>query len=321
MDIWLPKSHLSISQIKLLNTCPRKYYYNYIEGLWTQSPYLIAGGAAHAALEQNYLHKMETGRDMDVQEVLKLFEKEFNDNKGQIEDWSNKTEEEFIQMGRAMLAAHMKNLSGNIKPVSIEKEIWLEFDGIPVLGYIDVETDDAILDHKFKFSARDPLKDYDPDNDMQLTLYAFATDKKEVGFNLHWFEVRKFEDKDEKGKIRRDKNGRPIIIEKLWPRAEVFKSSRNKDDFKKLHDTVVSAAYTIDEYKKNGDFPKIDQRKCPFWCEFKEMCWGKREETDRRVWETLVLGNEMKSQETDNVRDKLDDILSPEENNDIELPF
>jgi len=321
MDYILPKPHLSISQIKLLKACPRKYYFNYVEGLGSITPYLVAGGATHTALEKNYIHKIETGEDLPLNEVLRVFQEEFARNKHRIDNWVNKSEEEFVAMGRAMLAAHMKHLAGSVDPISTEMEIRLEFDGVPILGYVDLETSEYILDHKFKFSAKNPLKNYDPDEDMQLTLYAFATGKKKVGFNLHWFELRRKEVKDKHGRIKRDRNGRPVVVEKLWPVARTFTATRKKEHFDRLNDTVVEAAEAITKYTVNGDFPKVEQnsQEC-YWCEFKNLCWGKREETDRRVWETLVLGKRQKKEpSTDEVLDKLDEVIIDDK--DVELPF
>jgi hypothetical protein len=304
----LPKAHLSISQIKLFNTCERKYYHSYIEGLGKITPYLVAGSACHLALELNYQKKIETGKDMDVSEVIEIFEKEFKRNMHTIDDWCRRDEDTFLAMGRAHLAAHMKHLAPEINPVATEREIRLDFGGVSVLGYVDLEESDCILDHKFKFSANDPLKNYDPEKDLQLTLYAFATDSHKVKFNLHWFK----EVSTESGKT-------------LWPVAKQFPATREKHHFDILKNEVVSTAERISECMTTGNFSKLPERgqEC-YWCDFKELCWGSRNQirTDEEIQDTT--NKYITDQEKKKDLILLDEMLSDYDINDgnkTSLPF
>jgi len=323
MSLWMPKKHFSISQKKQINTCPRLYYYQYVEGLGDITPHLIAGGAAHAALEYGYGQQLQTGTFAATVDVLDVFNEEWKKGIPEITNWTQfrgkqRTASDFTQISRAHLLAHIKEIAPNIVPKRLEGAINVEFQGIPLVGFVDMETADTIYDHKFRFSPGPPPLDVK--TDLQLTLYALARGKSKVGFIMHYLEQ----------KTNRKTGGRYFS-----PALSLRKATRTKDDFEYLEKEIVQTVENIDRWRTEGDFPRIPEKTCPAWCEFRSRCWANAAQTNEEIKKRLQSEDPVNVEKPDTSSSvithkcpkkeepKLFDELMPEfsEDSDRVLPF
>lgn len=150
MDI----DHLSYSSISTYQRCPRKWKFRYIEKIpVVTSTALAFGGAFHSTIEE-YLR---VGGDL-----LDHWEEKWVEKTGEAEvEFDAETDEAMYQLGTEMFQhpAVREGLS-QIKPMRIgealmiEQKVSLEVEDVPVpvIGYIDVITDDS-LPGDFKTSS------------------------------------------------------------------------------------------------------------------------------------------------------------------------
>ena len=69
---------LSPSQVSTYMTCPAKWYFRYLIGLSELTTGALAlGKAFHGTLARNFRQKMNTGRDIDTQELREVFAEEW----------------------------------------------------------------------------------------------------------------------------------------------------------------------------------------------------------------------------------------------------
>ncbi len=297
MSIWLPKPHLSASQINGFEFCPRKYYYNNIEGIKIVTPALLVGKSAHTPLEA-YYDSIIDGESFSKRDAHGLFLKEFNKHRSIVDDWLGKKESDYTHPAIDLLSLHIDSIAPFIDPVKIEEYFELDIDGIKIVGYIDLQTDKAIYDHKFRVKAGKPR--LDPKTDLQLSLYAYYTGAKKVGFILHWLEKKRHS-------------------KRLVPQAGIFTGERNQKHIDDMKDAVKSTAEKITQYKEEGDFPRRENpRMCNtrnWTCEFYDRCWKHRRKTERKIRKTL--------QEIDKPATYIDEDFGIEvmEEEEIDLPF
>lgn len=268
---WLPKGRLSISQMKKFDTCQRLYFFDYISDRPEEIiPQLVAGGGCHAALEWAYGEK-KSGRNPGHVDVYNQFLTFWNARQHTITNWANwkgfvRPKAEYLDISKVYLINHMNLIYPKYQPLHLEREIRVAFDDVDLLGYVDMEVDGGILDHKFRYGMGKPK--LDPATDDQLTFYSYATKNPKVGFIFHWLEKR----------------GNMVV-----PKIGEFFGQRNEADYRKLHTKVISVASKIDRCKRDGDFPKVHRKKCPVFCPFLKKCWGSEEKaTDKFVYDTLA---------------------------------
>ena len=171
----------SVSQLQLYETCPKKYLYQYIYKVPTESRhYFDFGTSIHAALEL----------------LTKDFKKELSDDeiytKGisyLTENWISKgyenaqQEKEYIKKGLKVISDFIKKekelQKDKRKTISQEMEFRLNIEGRKLKGFIDridkVGNDYEILDYKTS-NSMDMLANI-PEN-MQLLVYSIALKEK-----------------------------------------------------------------------------------------------------------------------------------------------
>lgn len=253
MSLFLPKGRLSVSQIKTYTKCPHLYKKQYIDGESEITPHLVVGGAAHAALEYAYTEIMEGRPTPEAEEVIQVFRKAYAEGKDSITNWTDKDEDFFLKTAEGQIALHLEHITPYIENVqSIEEELYLEVSGVPILGYVDLRTTDFVLDHKFRFNTSKPSLDVN--DDIQLTLYSYATGNSKVGFIYHWLSASK------------DGSYRPKVMIETAVRAD--------SNYDNLKSTVRSVAEAISQNYLENYFPRIEKHKCPGYCPFYNECWG-----------------------------------------------
>lgn len=137
----LPLEHLSASSLNKFQRCPRQWQRSYIHGLRdpSSSP-LVIGSAVH-----NYLAQKFDGSNRDFDTVwLQTVQ-----DAGTGIDWKDEPAKA-RQIAAAHADAYWEYVGKHLKVIKAEQEISVDIPGvpIPVVGFVDAETEDRIIDFK-----------------------------------------------------------------------------------------------------------------------------------------------------------------------------
>lgn len=178
--------HLSFSGTDTYLKCGKQYEFRYISGI--KSPpgvALIEGSSHHKALEQNNLQKKDQGRDMSYSNLTDIFMTDFRTRVKAEENvqWGGETEDNIFSRAKILHEKYINQVAPNIHPIEIEKkfEIPLEVEKgntIIIKGVCDLEQVENLLDYKTAARSKGQAE---VDNSLQLSLYSYATKKREVG--------------------------------------------------------------------------------------------------------------------------------------------
>jgi len=144
--------HLSVTQVRMFERCPEQYRRRYVLG-HKEPPrgHLIWGGADHKTFEYNFAQKIETGADLPRSELIDLFSHHVDtliDEAGEV-DWGKSSRDETLTRGAGLVAAYRDDVAPRVQPVAVEREISLDVGlPVPLLGYIDVETEGGLIERK-----------------------------------------------------------------------------------------------------------------------------------------------------------------------------
>ncbi len=75
----LPRAYISYSQIRLYQTCPKKYYYSYIEAIKTPINDKIFLGIVFHAVVEHYLKEQISGNKLEKDALLEYYDKQFDE--------------------------------------------------------------------------------------------------------------------------------------------------------------------------------------------------------------------------------------------------
>ncbi len=147
----LPKEYISYSQIRLYQTCPKKYYYSYVQKISAPlNDKVYLGITFHAAVEY-YLNQKIAGTSPVIDRLLEYFTNFFDESQKKMQIvWDIKAEET-RKRGIAFVRYFMKEIAHTVKPMMVEKELVAQLPAINVKlkGVIDlVEEDFSITDFK-----------------------------------------------------------------------------------------------------------------------------------------------------------------------------
>lgn len=135
--------YLSVSQITMLQRCPRQYEYRYVRGLkMPPTSSLILGTSVHKGCEVNYIAKYKTKTQANLNEVMDAYSSEYDGA-----DVTDLTAEEKELYGKSkdngynMVKAHYTHLAPSVSPINLpEEEFMVQIPNVkrPILGYIDL---------------------------------------------------------------------------------------------------------------------------------------------------------------------------------------
>jgi len=161
------------SELKAYLKCGKLWEFRYLRGIKVPpSSALTLGSSVDAAVTANLVQKVETGADLDAEEVLDTFSDEFDRRKTETE-WGEENPDRQKDLGVSLVALHHEEVAPRIDPESVQESFVIETDaGYDLHGTIDhVEKDGTVVDTK---TSRIP---YAPDavsKSFQPTLYDFA---------------------------------------------------------------------------------------------------------------------------------------------------
>lgn len=186
----LPVEHLSISSIKLFQQCPIRWKRRYLDRAYEPaSGKMVAGSAAGAAEAQNFSQIIETGEPFTVEQVLDEFDSEWTDrvSREEVVFGTDKPGEIKDSAAKALSVYHTV-LAPEVRPVSVEREFRLTWDGLDwcLTGFLDLEeANGRVGDLKMKGRRMTAV---DAAADLQATSYLVARRAEgnpASGFDFH----------------------------------------------------------------------------------------------------------------------------------------
>lgn len=146
---------LSGSSLNTFLNCPRQWEYAYVQRI-KRPPRLkmLLGTAAHTAVEQDLVHKMETGEDLQRDEVVDTFRDEFVAISAEAEDDTDDVGK-LTDSGIKTVGVWHDEVAPVTDPVMVEQHIQYKLNGTVIDGTIDVVKRGGRIGD-WKFTAKTP---------------------------------------------------------------------------------------------------------------------------------------------------------------------
>lgn len=176
--------HYSASQINMYMRCPAQWFFRYVEG-YKQPPTaaMIQGTSYHKGVEINYAQKIQSKKDLPIDDVLDAYATEFGNRIIEAEDTPEKDRGELKDQGVGLIKAYHETLAPTIQPIAVEKPFTIDFDNVDytVEGFVDVIAEGGFV-RENKTTAKTPNA-VSEDHFVQGTLYALAEDVDAVTYD------------------------------------------------------------------------------------------------------------------------------------------
>lgn len=144
-DWVLPVNHFSPTMLKMAMTCLEQFRHRYIlKKRERPGAAAILGSADHFAHEHNFTQKIETGVDIDTDEVIEAFhhgwEEKLDEAGGASEVKWNESPDAMRAHGELMVKTYHEGVSPRIQPIAVESEFHVGLGSVPVpvMGKIDL---------------------------------------------------------------------------------------------------------------------------------------------------------------------------------------
>lgn len=255
---------LSHSSLSTLRKCPEQWRRKYIERERTPaSGSMIAGSAAGAAADHVDLHYIEHGEFPESQEALDVFDSEWAEraDREEVDDWTDMGAGALKDATADALTSYIDLILTELpKPIAIEREARLTYEGIGFVAYLDREQEDgSIADRKLKGK---PMSQADADNSEQPTRYmAVRRAEAEAGLEL---EPTGFE-------------FHTMVRQKTKRYAKVIQTERTPEQLDEFLHGLYRAAEEIDFRTQTGNWSYAAEGAwwcSQKWCGFWDSCPG-----------------------------------------------
>src|ERR1035437_8423406 len=134
--------------------CSAKYLFQEIEKIETPNKsYLAFGSSIHRTLEINYYQKIETNRDLPVEETKAIFADTIDAEFQKVDklDFIDETPGTLKDQGIRLIEKYQREVAPRIIPIAVEQKIKAKFKGYDygLSGTIDLyDSNDNVVDHK-----------------------------------------------------------------------------------------------------------------------------------------------------------------------------
>lgn len=186
-------SGIDFSGVDMYLRCGQQYAFRYLEGKRSPPGIALAEGVGHhAAMEADNKRKIKEGKAYGHKQLTELFvdefdklipvyEKECEEVKTKL-DWEGEDKNGIVARAQVLHLDYEKRISTKIVPESAEesfaKEATVKEKTFRLYGQIDLTTKKKVWDYK---TSRRAKSQRDADESLQLTLYGWVAEKKEVG--------------------------------------------------------------------------------------------------------------------------------------------
>lgn len=176
----LPRDYISYNQIRLYQTCPKKYYFSYVEEIETPINDRVFLGMVFHAVVEDFLKIRIAGSSPEPAEniVLRIFREKFADMQKECEIGWITPADEVEKRGIAFIKHFLSDIASAIDPLMVEKELEVELPeiGVRLRGIIDlVEKDLSLTD--FKTATAKWTKDKIKSSYLQMVIYKYLFEK------------------------------------------------------------------------------------------------------------------------------------------------
>ena len=186
-DDRLPRGYLSASQISKYLSCPKDYYFTYVEGKkFKTTERMVLGTCVHKLIENCINLKVENKNASPLQEEIlddskNIISDFYFDDEGESPDEAELGFEKLVDAAQKSFITWYKNKMHLISPIASEKECLFTIGDIPIKGFIDYLD---LTPHGVKIvDIKVGKKKRDPNDSLQLGLYAVGEDTNVVGFD------------------------------------------------------------------------------------------------------------------------------------------
>lgn len=252
--------HYSVSQISTYLRCPAQYSFAYVDKIKSKPSFALdLGKSVHAAIEKNFIQKIDTGKDIHVDEVLLAYQESVKSYQDIAKN--STTPQEFAEykeakrkdetIGHDALEMYHKTIAPRIQPIMVEKSFSLDLGlGKPLIGFIDVVEKGGEIFADTKTSAK-KYNQFRTDTDLQLSTYFLAL--KDMGFHPR---LARFD----------------VLVKKKVPEMQQIVTRRTKADLDGTVDLIRSVSEDITRNYNQGYFrPTPDAQRCG-WCGYSSIC-------------------------------------------------
>lgn len=117
---------MSASRIKTFLRCPMQFWYRYSEGLIiAPSSALTVGSSFHSTIGENYKQKIESRKDMKIDDVLDIFSTDFDERAHTTRWLPDEKQGKIKDRAVATLEYYQDVVAPGTQPVAVEKEFLL----------------------------------------------------------------------------------------------------------------------------------------------------------------------------------------------------
>lgn len=246
----LPKEYISYSQIRLYQTCPKKFRFTYIDQIEKPVNEKVFLGTIFHSIVEYFLKEKISNREPGKEDLLLRFEEQFQKSQKQKPITWDMPETETRKRGLAFVRHFLREIAPEINPLMVEKELVVDLPELEVKlkGIIDlVETDFSITD--FKTTTAKWSKNRIKESYLQMQIYRYIFEKS-FGDVITHLRFRIIYAKGHSG----------IKDQNVSVRASDLDSS-------KMLDIINYVVVNI----RNGVFYKNENYTCSY-CEFKDLC-------------------------------------------------
>jgi RecB family exonuclease len=161
---------LSPSQVGTFLDCQYRWYAKHQLHLPdSKTPALALGTAVHAGMSATWHHKLETGIDLPLDQVIDAYATKWTEESAKVEFAGKNNKDEMVKQGAVMIAKYMEEAEPAIHPQAVDYEVRGFIAGVYVRGYIDlVQIDGTVVD--LKTAGRTPSA-ISPSHLFQMTTY------------------------------------------------------------------------------------------------------------------------------------------------------
>jgi CRISPR/Cas system-associated exonuclease Cas4 (RecB family) len=244
------------SEIQTYLTCGKQYEFRYIMGIKTPpKAALTVGSSVDAGVTRNLAQKIETQKDLSVDEVLDVYSTDF-DIRADETEWGEDDRGQQKDVGAKLIKLHHETFAPKIDPATVQEKFIIETDaGFNVGGTIDLtEKNGIIADTK---TAKSKYDDDAVFRALQPAMYDFAYEA------LNGKKAKAF---------RYDVLIKPTKT--LPARAQQIEAQVTIDDRAWLFETI----HAVDKGIKAGvalPAPEKSWVCSPEWCGYYSQCKGK----------------------------------------------
>ena len=185
---------ISNTQVAMISRCSRQWEFRYVKGLKVPpAGVMIEGSAYHGAVAENFKSQMDKGTQLSEPEFEDAFstywdksvKQGIKDDEETLDsyeiDWGGEFPGKLKDEGIRIAKLYKREVAPRIVPVKIEQNYEKQIDeNTKFIGFLDVETNDKIIDHKLKAKT---INQMDADKEIQPLSYCFLTGK--MNFDYH----------------------------------------------------------------------------------------------------------------------------------------